>query len=86
MDSEKDPEKKWFTIDIRQFGEKPVKVQEGTLIHCKIKCENDDYEQRRCFYGYDGGRNQYSTIEGQEFDFETAYSSHNSNRTSEGWG
>lgn len=86
LDSEKDPEKKWFTIDIRQFGEKPVKVSEGTMIHCKIRCESDDYEQRRCFYGYDGAKTQYSVIEGQDFDFETATSSHNQNSTSEGWG
>lgn len=53
-DSEKDPEKKWFLVDIRQFGEKPVKVSEGSLIHCKVKSMSDDYEIRGCFYGYNG--------------------------------
>jgi hypothetical protein len=59
-DSEKDPEKKWFTIDLREFGIKPIKVNEGERIHVKCKVGTDD--QRRCFYGYSGNRSRYSVL------------------------
>lgn len=59
-DSDKEPEKKWFTIDIREFGVKPIKVNEGERIHVKCKVGND--EQRRCFYGYSGNKEKYSVI------------------------
>ena len=62
--SDKDPEKKWFVIDIRKFGVKPIKVSEGTEIHCKMRCESTDYALRRAFYGENGTRAVYSTIEG----------------------
>jgi hypothetical protein len=52
IDSEKDEEKKWFTVDIRDLGQKPIKVSEGTQITVKVKVTNDD--NRRCFYGYCG--------------------------------
>ncbi len=77
MDSEKDPEKKWFLVDIRQFGEKPVKVSKGSLIHCKVKSMNDDMAINRTFYGCNGEKKYYSVFEGQEYDFDTVESSHN---------
>lgn len=51
-DGEKDEEKKWHTIDIRNVGCKPIKVNEGERIHVKAKVGSD--ETRRCFYGYSG--------------------------------
>lgn len=51
-DGDKDAEKKWFTIDIREVGVKPIKVNEGEVIH--VKCKVGDDEMRRCFYGYSG--------------------------------
>jgi hypothetical protein len=45
-------ERKWHTIDIRQFGVKPIKVAEGERIH--VKCKVGSNDQRRCFYGYNG--------------------------------
>ena len=82
-DSEKDPEKKWFLVDIRQFGEKPVKVSKGSLIHCKVKSMQDDDsgEINSTFYGYNGFKEYYSVLEGQEYDFDTVDSSHNNNFT-----
>jgi hypothetical protein len=59
-DSEKDPEKKWYTIDFRNYGIKPIKVNEGEAIHCIAKVRDD--ESRRCFYGYSGYRDRYSSI------------------------
>ena len=84
MDSEKDPEKKWFLVDIRQFGEKPVKVSKGSLIHCKVKSMNDDDSGaiNSTFYGYNGEKEYYSALDGQEYDFDTVDSSHNNNFTS----
>ena len=60
--SEKDVEKKWQTIDIRQLGVKPLKVSEGIKIHCMIKVDRDDSTYLRCRYGYSGDRSQYSTL------------------------
>jgi hypothetical protein len=60
MDADKDPAKKWWTIDIRELGEKPLKVPEGTHIHIKCKVTND--ETRRCLYGYNGYKDNYSKI------------------------
>ena len=51
-DGSKDPDRKWHTIDIRDCGVKPIKVNEGQVIHVKTKVDNDD--MRRCFYGYSG--------------------------------
>jgi len=51
-DGSKDAEKKWHTIDIRDVGVKPIKVNEGQVIHVKTKVDDD--EMRRCFYGYSG--------------------------------
>ena len=62
VDADKDPEKKWFNIDIRDLGQSPILVEEGTPIHCKMKVTNDDH--RRCFYGYSGYRDRYSVIDG----------------------
>ena len=62
IDADKDPEKKWFNIDIRDLGHSPILVEEGTPIHCKMKVTNDD--QRRCYYGYSGYRDRYSVIDG----------------------
>ena len=59
-DSAKDPERKWHTIDIRDVGVKPIKVNEGQVIHVKTKVDNDD--MRRCFYGYSGNQTRYSVI------------------------
>ena len=36
-DKDKDPEKKWFSIDIREHGFQPVSADEGQAIHCMIK-------------------------------------------------
>jgi hypothetical protein len=72
IDAEKDSEKKWHTIDIREFGVKPIRVAEGERIHVKCKVANDD--QRRCFYGYSGSQDKYSVIPNQEYDFDTDYS------------
>ena len=51
-DSDKDPDRKWFTIDIRDFGVKPIKVGEGERLHVMAAVNNDNC--RRCFYGYCG--------------------------------
>jgi hypothetical protein len=83
-DDEKDPEKKWFTIDIRELGIKPIKVNEGDKIHVLTRVGND--EQRRCFYGYSGSQSRYSEIPNQEYDFDTDYSDMNDNSTSNDWG
>ena len=61
-DSDKDTEKKWWLIDIRDVGEKPLKVRDGTYLHIKVKVDSDD--NRRCHYGYNGYKDYYS-----KFDF-----------------
>ena len=83
-DGEKDPEKKWHEINIKDLGCKPVKCEEGDKIHCLIKVTDDDV--RRCFYGYSGYKDRYSTIPDQEYDFDCEYSSFNDNSTSGDWG
>ena len=83
-DGDKDPEKKWHDINIKDLGCKPVKVAEGTRIHCKIKVTDDDH--RRCFYGYSGYKDRYSVLPDQEYDFDMDYSSFNDNSTSSDWG
>lgn len=84
MNDEKHEEKKWWTIDIRNLGEKPIKVSEGTHIHVKAKVDCDD--NRRCFYGYNGYKDYYSKFEFQEYDFDTDYSCFNDNSSSDNWG
>ena len=65
-------------MDIREFGEKGIKVSEGTLIHCKVKLrEDNNTEIKRYIYGYEGYKHNYSKLEGQDYDFDTEYSSHN---------
>lgn len=59
-DSDKDQEKKWHEIRLKDLGCKPIKCFEGEKIHCKIKVTNDD--SRRCFYGHSGYRDRYSNI------------------------
>lgn len=59
-DGDKDPEKKWHEIRLSDFGVKPIKISEGTKLHCKIKVCSDDY--RRCYYGYSGYQDRYSVI------------------------
>ena len=71
-DGDKDPEKKWHIVDIRNFGCKPVKVNEGEKITVKAKVANDNC--RRVCYGYNGYKDRYSTIPDQEYDFDTEYS------------
>lgn len=83
-DADKDPQKKWHEINIKEFGCKPIKCNEGDRIHCKIKVTNDDH--RRCFYGYSGYKDRYSTLPDQEYDFDTDYSSFNDNSSSGDWG
>ena len=83
-DDEKDPEKKWFEVNITKLGFKPIKVMEGQKIHCMAMTRKDDC--RRCFYGYSGYKENYSKIEGQNYDFDTDYSSFNNNSTSGDWG
>jgi hypothetical protein len=41
QDAQKDPEKKWHTIDIKEFGIKPIKVSSGAKIDCMVKVESD---------------------------------------------
>ena len=63
MDEDKNPDKKWQTIDLQEkCGIKPIKVSEGSKIHIMVKVANDD--MRRCYYGTSGYRDQYSKIEG----------------------
>lgn len=50
-DEEKDPEKKWHTITLKDLGVKPMRVKADTQIHIIIRVTSDDYEIRRCFYG-----------------------------------
>ena len=85
-DAEKHPEKKWFEFHLKDLGHAPVKVSEGQKIHCMVKVVSDDYEQRRCLYGYDGYQRHYSELEDQEYDFDTAHSSYNGNCTNDSWG
>ena len=35
---DKDPEKKWYSIDIKEFGEKPVLLGEGDKVDCCVRC------------------------------------------------
>lgn len=84
MDADKDPDKKWWTIDIRDVGEKPLKVPEGTHIHVKCKVTSD--ETRRCHYGYNGYKENYNKIENQDYDFDMDYSCFNDNSSSDNWG
>lgn len=54
LDAEKDEETKLFTVDIRNFGEKPIRVAEGQWIHCQVKHTTEDYDLRRTGYGQEG--------------------------------
>ena len=74
-DSEKNPEKRWHEINIKEFGIKPIKVDEGVKIDCAVKIKSDD--MRRCFYGDRGRPHELALIEGQTHDFDTARSSLN---------
>lgn len=73
--ADRDPDKRWQTIDIRTLGEKPVKVTEGTKIHCLVKCAHDDGSYMRCYYGQYGSKSYYSVLPDQDYDFDTASSS-----------
>ena len=84
VDADKCVEKKWHEINLKELGVKPIKVAEGTKIHCKIRVTDDDH--RRCFYGYSGYKDRYSVIPDQEYDFDMDYSSFNDNSTSADWG
>jgi hypothetical protein len=84
VDSEKDPDRKWHSINLSEIGVKPIKVSEGQKIHCLIKVTNDDV--RRCLYGYSGYKDRYSVIENQEYDFDVVSSRFNDNSTSADWG
>ena len=68
-DAEKDPEKKWFTIDMQDLGKKPIKVSKDVKI--EIYCRVEKEEMAPCFDGMEGLQHQYSTIAGQEYDFDT---------------
>jgi hypothetical protein len=86
LDSEKDPEKKWNTVDLRKLGVKPIRVSEGEHIHVMAKIVEGTDDARRCFYGYGGYRERICNIPNQEYDFDTDYSSENDNSTSADWG
>ena len=65
LDAEKDPEKKWFEISLKNdFGIKPIKVNEGQEIHITLMSELSDYRMNRCFYGYDGYSANVGSIPG----------------------
>ena len=71
------------------MGTKPVKVSDGQNLHVCIKISSvapGGNDCRRHNYGYSGYKDRYSVIEGQEYDFDMDYSSHNDNSTSSDWG
>ena len=78
-------DKWWYLIDIRDLGEKPMAVEEGQIINVLMKATKDD-ETRQSAYGHGGYRDTYSNIEDQEYDFDTDYSSFNGNSTDPDWG
>ena len=78
-------EHRCHTIMLEQLGEKPVKVSEGTKIHCVFKTDNND--TRRCCYGECGSSTYYRNISGQDHIFEMSSSNYNSNGgTTSDWG
>ena len=74
------------TITLEELGLKPMKVSEGTSIHCMVKVVRDDYDQRRHTYGSGGYEEDIKTIEDQDVDFSMKYSQYNDNSTSADWG
>lgn len=44
-DKGKDEELKWHTVDIRDFGEAPIKVAEGSKIMINAKATTQNYEE-----------------------------------------
>ena len=45
-----------------------------------------DSESTKTLYGHGGYESNYSTMTGQEFDFNTTYSDYNRNSTDSDWG
>ena len=83
---DKDPEKQWYEIVLKDLGVKPIACSEGVKIEILVKCDSSEREIRRSTYGYDGGQSDYSVLEGQDYDFDTANSDHNDNNTRNNWG
>lgn len=81
VQDEVDQEMNWFTVDIRDYGEKPIKVSEGTHIHVLEQQTKDDYELRRVNYGCNGDKRYYSELPDQEYEFDIEYSTLNRNNT-----
>jgi hypothetical protein len=71
---------------LAELGVKPIKVSEGTSIHCCVKVKSDDSSQRRTTYGSQGYEHNIEKIEGQDVDFKMNYSRFNDNSTSADWG
>jgi hypothetical protein len=84
-DAEKDPEKKWFTVNLlEKLGIKPIKCSEGTKIDVMVNCETRD--MRYCPYGDKGTQRDYDSIEGQDQDFIMERSQFNEGNTEHHWG
>lgn len=82
--SDLNEEKHDHLIDIRELGEDPMLVEEGQKLHLLVYRAQSD----SCYvgFGYSGSQDAYSTIEGQEYDFETGDSNWTNNSTRGDWG
>ena len=81
LNAEKDPEKHWFTVDIRDQGLRPIFVREGQKIHICAMVESDNY-MRYMFFGRDGTQAKNAVREGQDYDFDMENSRFNEKNSS----
>lgn len=62
IDADKSSDK-IFDFYLKDVGEKPIKVKEGTEIHLIMEAVESDYEQRSTFYGYYGDPRHIENLE-----------------------
>ena len=60
-DSDKDPDKKWWTFNLKDVGEKPYKVAAGERLHIFLKPQDED--SRRCWYEYEDSEYAYRNLD-----------------------
>ena len=60
-DGDKDPEKKWWTFNLKDVGERPYKVASGEKLHIFLKAQNED--SRKCWYEYEDRDYQYRDMD-----------------------
>ena len=88
MDADKDPQKKWWHVKLKDLGHKPIKVSEGTKIHICVKLiENGtNSEYRHTLFGDYGYSDRLHEIQGQELEFSLARSRHRQEGSNEVFG